>query len=92
MATLLLWLDTACGGIVYASRQANKPAHQMAKLACTLKEFSVWIEEGSECIMPAILADKAVPNSDSNEWMVFSSPKKIKIKMLTHSNWGWVLW
>ena len=43
-----------CLGVAHTKRMANLPTHTLAKHACNLETFGAWIEEGPNCILPAI--------------------------------------
>ena len=45
-----------CIGIFHTIREANIPAHNLAKHACAIDQLCVWIKEGPNCIHSAILA------------------------------------
>ena len=49
--------NPCCLGISHTRREANVPAHLLAKFACDLVECKAWIEEGPSCITSAVVAD-----------------------------------
>ena len=49
-----------CRGISHAKRNCNVPAHILAKLACTLEETKVWLEEGPDCITFAVINEAPI--------------------------------
>ena len=50
--------NLSCIGLDHCRRDSNAPAHSLAKFTCNLTECKIWIEEGPDCIFPAILTDQ----------------------------------
>ena len=48
--------NPCCLGVLHTRRLANVLANGLAKFACEIVDFRVWIEEGPTCISPVILA------------------------------------
>ena len=51
--------NLCCLGVSHVRRTANVPAHLVAKYACNLVDFNVWIEEGPICIIPTVIVDQS---------------------------------
>ena len=60
-----------CLGVYHTRRLANIPAHRLAKLACGMVDFRVWMDEIPVCILPAVIADVS-------EWIYSLLSKKKK--------------
>ena len=48
--------SSSCVGINHVSRNFNMPAYMLAKYACDIEDFLVWIEEALPFVTPTILA------------------------------------